>query len=141
MLIFLSVSYLFQTQRFQILVCTIIELWQARRVFGEAVRTHLVVASRHADDNTLTSSCQQHAVGVEHIFPVLHVVLRIPLVLAVEFIVGPTTILASHIGIPQHAGIVEFQSLHLYLCSGVLQIVRRSDVCLVFKKPMYCILV
>lgn len=115
-------------EAFEVVVRSVVEAGQSGGIFGESFGIEVAIPFGHTNYYALTRASEQHPVGIEHIFAIFAVVLGVPLVSAVEFIILPTAALATHVGVPKHAGIVEFKPLHLYLGCRFLKVVGRTDI-------------
>lgn len=126
---------------FEVVVGGIVEGGEAGAVFGKAVGSEAGVAFGDANHYTLAGAGEEDTVGVEHVFAIVGVVFGGPGGAAVEFPEGPVAVGGLHVGVPEHAGVVELEALHLDFGGGVFEVVRRAYVALVFKEPVHGILV
>src|SRR3954447_16139714 len=89
--------------------CQVVE----RRVIKPGRPRRIVsIAGRDEDDHSLARAGEEHAVRVEEVALIVETLHSRPAT-APKIVKTPAAVVEAEIGIPRHAGPIEFQTLHL----------------------------
>ena len=113
---------------FQVVIGTVVEGGEAGRVGG--------IAFGDADHHALAGARQQDSVSVDLIGSSLFRADVLPAV-AGEREVLPRTVIPTQIAIPNHAGPVQLQALHIELRGSIFKELRGSDIRNIIQEPVH----